>query len=482
LEQGFFTSNRFLDEGTENSGLTMSMELTQRDKIRGRFDRVETDGTSLKPETRQDIGTFQWVHDHGWWNLTGEYQYRDTEEDAANETDTNHYAAARLTVKPIETLTVGAEHQQTLTGEKNNQTTVGAKYQVIPSLALEASGKSGTDGQAAWGGAVLTVGDHRLYLTERLLKDRAGQTRATVIGAESALGDSGKVYTEYQWEHTENGSVNKSVLGAQRQWEVAEGLKVSLSGQYESRDSGSEDGDQLAIAGGFSYAHPSGFRFTTREEFRRDTGDREMTQVLTSNDLEYKINSDFTSMGWFRWSKSWNDDTDETEASFTELSAGLAYRPVAWDRFNALAKYTLLKQDGPDGPGQGEISEPEIQVAAIDWSLDITPWMEWAQKGAYRIFTEEFDDMPSQTSSSFLAISRLNFNVWEDWYLGTEYRMLLQSEADDSRQGWATEVMWEPWDHLRLGVGYNFTDFSDNEFSDNDYSSHGLYFRFQGKY
>jgi hypothetical protein len=215
---------------------------------------------------------------------------------------------------------------------------------------------------------------------------------------------------------------------------------------------------------------------------RRDTGDGELIQLLTSNDLEYKINTDFTALGWFRWSKSWDEDLDETEASFTELSVGLAYRPIAWDRFNALAKYTWLKQDGPDTPGLDQFSEPQTQVAAVDWSLDVTPWMEWAQKGAFRIFTEEVGGMPSQSSESFLSVSRLNFKVWEDFYLGTEYRMLFQDEADDSRQGWATELMWEPVDYLRIGVGYNFTDFSDNEFSNNDYSTHGLYFRFQGKY
>ena len=90
--------------------------------------------------------------------------------------------------------------------------------------------------------------------------------------------------------------------------------------------------------------------------------------------------------------------------------------------------------------------------------------------------------MPTQTTHSYLSVSRLNFNVWSDWYLGAEYRMLLQTETDDSRQGWATELMWEPLDHLRIGVGYNFTDFSDNEFSNNDYSTHGVYFRFQGNY
>jgi hypothetical protein len=33
-----------------------------------------------------------------------------------------------------------------------------------------------------------------------------------------------------------------------------------------------------------------------------------------------------------------------------------------------------------------------------------------------------------------------------------------------------------------LGVGFNFTDFSDNEFSDNDYSVYGWFLRVQGRY
>jgi hypothetical protein len=63
-----------------------------------------------------------------------------------------------------------------------------------------------------------------------------------------------------------------------------------------------------------------------------------------------------------------------------------------------------------------------------------------------------------------------------------EYRILFQKEADDKRQGWLMELMWEATKNLRLGIGYNFTDFSDNEFSDNDYSVQGGFFRIQGKY
>jgi hypothetical protein len=48
--------------------------------------------------------------------------------------------------------------------------------------------------------------------------------------------------------------------------------------------------------------------------------------------------------------------------------------------------------------------------------------------------------------------------------------------------GWLTELMWRPVEHFRVGAGYNFTDFSDNEFSDNDYSVQGWFLRFQAIY
>ncbi|MCK5196631.1 MAG: hypothetical protein KAQ71_22655, partial [Desulfobulbaceae bacterium] len=86
------------------------------------------------------------------------------------------------------------------------------------------------------------------------------------------------------------------------------------------------------------------------------------------------------------------------------------------------------------------------------------------------------------TTHTYLLINRLNFNIWSKIDLGMEYRMLIQEETDDSRKGWLAELMWEPKEHFRIGAGYNFTDFSDNEYSDNDYSVQGWFTRVQIKY
>ena len=108
--------------------------------------------------------------------------------------------------------------------------------------------------------------------------------------------------------------------------------------------------------------------------------------------------------------------------------------------------------------------------------------MEWVEKLAAKWKEETVAGHDEVTTHTYLMIQRLNFHVWDpiDW--GAEYRILWQSEADDRLEGWLTEVTWKVLKNIRLGIGYNFTDFSDNEFSDNDYSVHGWFLRGQAKY
>jgi hypothetical protein len=65
---------------------------------------------------------------------------------------------------------------------------------------------------------------------------------------------------------------------------------------------------------------------------------------------------------------------------------------------------------------------------------------------------------------------------------GTEYRLMKQDIADDRRNGFVTELMWEGLDPVVLGLGYNFSDVSDNEYVEYDFSTKGPFIRLQGKF
>ena len=107
---------------------------------------------------------------------------------------------------------------------------------------------------------------------------------------------------------------------------------------------------------------------------------------------------------------------------------------------------------------------------------------EWVTKSAARFLEERDAGLPPVDTETYLAIQRLNINLWKPFDLGVEYRTLGQRTADDKRTGFLGELTYDVFKQFRVGVGYNFTDFTDDEFSQNDYSVHGWFFRIQGRY
>jgi hypothetical protein len=145
-------------------------------------------------------------------------------------------------------------------------------------------------------------------------------------------------------------------------------------------------------------------------------------------------------------------------------------------------KYTELSDLAPDTPDEMESMDTFTQVVSIEWSYDLTPRIEWVEKEAMKTSEEKTGGRPAVKTSTALAIHRLNYNFATVWDLGVEYRLRSVDETRDRQSGWLAELMYALGDNFRVGFGYNFTDFSDNEFSENDYSVKGTFLRFQGKY
>jgi len=484
LESGFLTNGNSDERGSQKSGANMKLQLTQNDKILGRYDRNESEATATSGAVQTENSTVQYVHSQKWWEFAGEYQSLLSQTTNTSPQSESSNIAARLQMKPTDKLTVSLLRQETITGVENNQTTLRSAYQVLPPLALEGSATQGTGGQSAQGGLVYKTGDKQLYLTERVSDDRSGQLTSTIIGSDYQFAPSSKVYSEYQWEHSDAGSNDRNIylVGGQRQWDAAKGLTFLLYGEESSIHSSPTITDRSTLGAGLSYKDASGLKASTRNEVRYETGVSKTVQYLTVNRIELKLNDDFTAIGSYRRSITRDLDLDRRNAEFDERVIGLAYRPVAHDLFNALAKYTWLLDQRPTVPGVTESVTSMTNVISAEWSLQFSRYLEWVEKAAAKIKQENSDAEPSFTTHTYLLINRLNFNVWRKIDLGAEYRILAEKEAKDQREGWLAELLWKPVSNLRLGVGYNFTNFSDNEFSNNNYSVQGWFIRLQGKY
>jgi hypothetical protein len=231
-----------------------------------------------------------------------------------------------------------------------------------------------------------------------------------------------------------------------------------------------------------SYRDPDRLEAAVRGEVRRERGSQETIQYLTANQLRLMLSPDYSLLGRYNYSVTRDLDLDEVQARFEEHSIGLAYRPVATDRFNLLSKYTQISDRAPDTLEDMDSTKTFSQVLSIEWSYDIKPRLEWVEKEAMKSTEEKTGDWAPVKSRTALSIHRLNYNFVSVWDLGVEYRLRSVDLTDDRQTGWLAEIMYSLGDNFRVGLGYNFTDFSDNEFSDNDYSVRGAFLRFQGKY
>jgi uncharacterized repeat protein (TIGR01451 family) len=484
LEDGFFSSGNFLEQGTEKAGVHGNFTLTGRDSLQIRHDREEKIGAAAAPGAadRTVLTSALWKHQRERWRLAMEYMTDEVEDGLGNSLRDSSLGAARFWSKLTDKLGAELEHQQTFSGTDNDQTTAGLEYRALPNLALQVQGTDGDRGSSAQAGAILTVGESEVYLQERLSDQNAGRKTATVVGARSPLGESSKVYTEYQIESDDRGERTISLVGLQRQWEPKPGFRFLLSGESSSVDGDAVDRDRSAIAAGVTYSSELGFTVTSRNEFRHESGDADRDQYVTFSRVDYRVSDALTALVKFRYSKTEDQDTDLVEAKIDERTIGLAYRPTRHDRFNSLAKYTHLLDYRPSSGGATSGAETVMDVVSLETLFQVSPRLEWVTKSAARSHEERLPGQPESESDTYLAIQRFNVNVWRPIDLGFEYRLLRQEEADDQRTGWLGEVMWKVKKHFRVGAGYNFTDFSDNELSENDYDAHGWFLRVQGRY
>ncbi|MGW8246685.1 MAG: OmpA family protein [Acidiferrobacterales bacterium] len=481
VEPGFETNQSTSEQGSQKVGVNADMQIGEKDQVRVRVDQEQLDSPTATGAATHDTAAMQWMHRWGVWDLATEYRYRRAQDTNGNLLEHSSTAAALAKWKISEKFNLQFAHQQTLEGAENNLSTVGGEYKLLPNLALTGAFSSGTRGDSAEGGLVMKFGDSRMYIKERETHDANGSNNTSILGAETGIGDNSKLYSEYQWQRGDSGVTQTSLLGARKQWGKEKGWKFLVSGEYADVYGSTTLTKRYAGAFGASYDEDKRWKLSTRNEYRREFGTTNRYQVLTTNNIEYKLNTDFSVLGKYNYSVTRNSDTAVTEGELNEQSIGLAYRPVKTDRFNALGRYTRIGDTRPLAAGDTSQLSSSTDIFSVEWSYDFRRNLEWVEKLAYKD-KSVIDPIASYDSHTILMLHRLNYRFRPKWDVGFEYRTLSNREANDQKAGWLTELSWEMEKHLRLGFGYNFTDFSDNEYSDNNFSEYGWFVRVQGKY
>ena len=164
---------------------------------------------------------------------------------------------------------------------------------------------------------------------------------------------------------------------------------------------------------------------------------------------------------------------------------GYAYRPVEHDRMNALVKYTYFYNvPTTDQATLQNLAAEFIQkshIAAVDVTYDLTPTISIGGKYAYRLGQISLDreDPEFYDNNAHLLVLRSDLRFGDKWEFLVEGRVLDMPDLDERRSGALMAVSRYLGDHLKIGFGYNFTDFSD-DLTDLSYDHHGLFLNLTG--
>jgi hypothetical protein len=158
---------------------------------------------------------------------------------------------------------------------------------------------------------------------------------------------------------------------------------------------------------------------------------------------------------------------------------------VKHDRLDALAKYTYFYNvPATDFFGLQDGSTQFIQqshIASLDLTYDLTKDWSVGGKYAYRLgeVSLEREDPDFFANNAHLAILRADWRFLPDWESSLEYRLLDLPDLEDRKSGAVFGIYRYLGKHFKVGVGYNFTDFSD-DLTDMSYDHQGVFLNIVG--
>jgi hypothetical protein len=206
---------------------------------------------------------------------------------------------------------------------------------------------------------------------------------------------------------------------------------------------------------------------------------------LLRNTFKVQLTPDWRLVGKLNHADSTSSLGEFYDGGYTEAVLGYAFRPVNHDRLNALAKYTYFYNvPTTDQVTLQNVPAQFIQkshVAALDVTYDLTASWSIGGKYAYRMGQISLDREHPQffDNSAHLYIVRADWRFREHWEGMLEARLLDMADLNEQRSGALAGVYRYLGDHVKIGAGYNFTEFSE-DLTDLSFDHQGVFLNIIG--
>lgn len=379
--------------------------------------------------------------------------------------------------------------------QANDRFGVAGSTEITDRLGLRAEVSDGDLGLGADTRVTYAMGDRgSLYLGYALAAENpdafnSGRLGRLTLGGRRRLGESTSVFAEGRYEHGAGPTGLTQAYGVD--FSPIQGWTFGV--RYERGSLADALGNSIRreVVGGTADYGDDRLRWSSAVEYRRDgsaqLGDRETW--ATRNQVTYRVSDALRLFGRANLSlSSGGNATTSLDADYYELVLAGAYRPTDNDRLNVLAKYTYLY----DLPSPGQIDSLGLNldfaqrshVVAVDAIYQLTPRLAIGGKIAYRVGSlrpSRDASAPWFSSEATFWALRADYRIVARWDALIEVRQLSVREARDSRLGALAGIYRHLGDNLKIGVGYNFTDYSD-DLTDLSYDERGWFLNIIGKF
>jgi flagellar motor protein MotB len=318
--------------------------------------------------------------------------------------------------------------------------------------------------------------------TDNGLRDRRGTLTS---GMKRRLSDDSSVFVEerYQDSTTMSGLTHAAGINlvAKDRWNFGASAEVGTLRNAQTDAQTHRRAATFRVGYGVDW-----IQWSTAIEYRRDNAEQlDLTKTgrtawLFRNHFKLQLTPDWRMVGKLDHSFSNSSLGAFYNGGYTEAVIGYAYRPVRNDRFNALAKYTFFDNvPSPDQVGAQTTPVEFLQrshIASVDLSYDLTANWTIGGKYAYRLGQASLDRVNPVyfDNAAHLAVLRVDWRFRKNWESMAEVRALDLPDVRQRRSGALVALYRYVGKYLKVGAGYNFTDFSD-DLTDLSYRHQGVF-------
>ena len=515
-EAGFSAPGQLTATDLSQVGARYNTAISDKVNLDIKLDSRDQD-KALKTETADVSASYQATKN---WRFSGGARSDSREDNSTTVAATQKQGdridlAAEIYYDPKQNWTAHGFAQGTAasTGnrEDNHRVGAGGTYRPTDRLTLDGQLSGGSLGTGVKAGTDYLVSDRTNVYTSYTFENERSDNGISSnrgnwnTGIRSRFTDTTSIYGEERYTHGDVPTGLTHVLGIDytptERWNLGFNIEAGL---LEDKNTGAETERQaLGLNLGYNYG---AFVYSAAAEYRVDESESsdatglnitnsKRTTWLLKNNLKYQINPDWRFIGKANFSDSSSSQGDLQSGKFAEVVLGYGYRPVKNDRLNILSKYTyfynvpfgdLTNTDPVTGQVVGASSPIDFiqksHIFSLDTIYDFTKRLSIGAKYAYRLgeVAQDRSNPDFFESRASLYILRADFHVSNRWDVLLEGRMLDLPDAQDTRSGALVGIYRHIGNNLKLGVGYNFTDFSD-DLTDLDFDSQGLFINLVGK-